>query len=149
LAALGVALKSFGDVASGADWAVIYYAGHGVEVNGVNYLIPVDALLEQAAHVEDEAMPLSRLLSKVTGASKLQLVILDACRNNPFSGRMKRAGPGSRSLGRGLAAIEPESGVLVAYAARDGTTAQDGDSENSPFAESLIKHITEPNLEIN
>jgi tetratricopeptide (TPR) repeat protein len=149
LPALGAALKSFGDLAAGADWAVIYYAGHGIEVNGINYLIPVDAVLEQASHVEDEAMPLSRLLSKVTAASKLQLVILDACRNNPFSARMKKSGPGTRSLGRGLASIEPESGVLVAYAARDGTTALDGDDANSPYAEALIKHITEPGLEIN
>jgi tetratricopeptide (TPR) repeat protein len=149
LSALGQALKSFGDVAAGSDWAVIYYAGHGIEVNGINYLIPVDAALEQAAHVEDEAMPMSRLLSKVTGASKLQLVILDACRNNPFTGRMKRTGSGTRSLGRGLASIEPESGVLVAYAARDGTTALDGDTDNSPYAEALIRHIAEPGLEIN
>jgi tetratricopeptide (TPR) repeat protein len=149
LSTLGVTLKSFGDLAAGADWAVIYYAGHGIEVNGTNYLIPVDAILEQAAHVEDEAMPLSRLLSKVTAASKLQLVILDACRNNPFTGRMKRSGQAGRSLGRGLASVEPESGVLVAYAARDGTTALDGETANSPYAEALIKHIAEPNLEIN
>ncbi|HJZ42961.1 MAG TPA: tetratricopeptide repeat protein, partial [Hyphomicrobiaceae bacterium] len=96
LPTLGSTLKSFGDLAAGADWAVIYYAGHGIEVNGTNYLIPVDAILEQAAHVEDEAMPLSRLLSKVTAASKLQLVILDACRNNPFTGRMKRSGQAGR-----------------------------------------------------
>jgi Tfp pilus assembly protein PilF len=150
LATLGATLKTFGDLASGADWAVIYYAGHGIEVNGTNYVIPVDAMLEQAAHVEDEAMPLARLLSKVTAASKLQLVILDACRNNPFSGRMKRPpGQAGRSLGRGLAAIEPDTGVLVAYAARDGTVALDGDTENNPFAEALLKHVAEPGLEIN
>ncbi len=149
LSTLGSTLKGFGDLAAGADWAVIYYAGHGIEVNGINYLIPVDAILEQAAHVEDEAMPLTRVLSKVTAASKLQLVILDACRNNPFSGRMKRTGTGTRSLGRGLASVEPESGVLVAYAARDGTTALDGETTNSPYAEALIKLIAEPNLEIN
>lgn len=151
LADFGKALKEFGDLAAGADWAIIYYAGHGIEVGGVNYLIPVDARLEQQAHVEDEAMPLTRLLSKVTAASKMQLVILDACRNNPFVGKMKRTGRGdTRSLGRGLASIEPESGVLVAYAARDGTTALDGDaSENSPYAEALVKHIAEPGLEIS
>ena len=149
LSTLGASLKAFGDLAAGADWAVIYYAGHGIEVNGANYVLPVDVVLEQAAHVEDEAMPLTRLLSKVTAASKLQLVILDACRNNPFSGRMKRSGVAGRSLGRGLASVEPESGVLVAYAARDGTTALDGDASNSPYAEALLKHIAEPGLEIN
>jgi tetratricopeptide (TPR) repeat protein len=147
LSALGRTLKDFGDIAGNADWAVIYYAGHGIEVGGTNYLIPVDARLEQQTHVEDEALPMTRLLGKVAAASKMQLVILDACRNNPFIGRMKRSG--TRSLGRGLASIEPESGMLVAYAARDGTTALDGDAANSPYAEALIKHIAEPGLEIS
>ncbi len=142
------ALKDFGDLADGADWAVIYFAGHGVEIGGVNYLIPVDARLEQQRHVEDEAMPLSRVIGKVLGASKLQLVILDACRNNPFIGKMRSSGKTSSPIGRGLASIEPESGVLVAYAARDGTNALDGDT-NSPYLEALVKHIAEPGLEIN
>jgi len=142
------ALKDFGDLADGADWAVIYFAGHGLEIGGVNYLIPVDARLEQQRHVEDEAMPLSRMIGKVLGASKMQLVILDACRNNPFLGKMRSSGKTASPIGRGLASIEPESGVLVAYAARDGTTALDGEA-NSPYLEALVKHIAEPGLEIN
>ena len=151
LSTLGKALKDFGDLAVGSDWAVIYFAGHGIEVGGANYLIPVDARLEQQAHVEDEAMPLSRVMSKVVGASKLQLVILDACRNNPFVPRMRGTGRQSRSIGSGLTAIEPESGVLVAYAARDGTTALDGEttSANSPYADALARHMGEPGLEIS
>jgi tetratricopeptide (TPR) repeat protein len=151
LSTLGKALKDFGDLAVGSDWAVIYFAGHGIEVGGTNYLIPVDARLEQQAHVEDEAVPLSRVMSKVIGASKLQLVILDACRNNPFVPRMKGTGRQSRSIGSGLTAIEPESGVLVAYAARDGTTALDGEttSANSPYADALARHIGEQGLEIS
>jgi tetratricopeptide (TPR) repeat protein len=151
LSTLGKALKDFGDLAVGSDWAVIYFAGHGIEVGGANYLIPVDARLEQQAHVEDEAMPLSRVMSKVVGASKLQLVILDACRNNPFVPRMRGTGRQSRSIGSGLTAIEPESGVLVAYAARDGTTALDGESTsaNSPYADALARHMAEQGLEIS
>jgi len=149
LSELGKALKEFGDLATGADWAIIYYAGHGIEVAGVNYLIPVDAKLESQTHVEDEALPLSRLLGKVTAANKMQLVVLDACRNNPFVGRMKRSGRETRAISRGLASIEPESGVLVAYAARDGTTALDGEAANSPYAEALVKYIAEPGLEIS
>ena len=84
LSRFGKVLKDFGDVAEGADWAVIYFAGHGMEIGGTNFLIPVDARLELQRHVEDEAMPLSRVLGKVAGAGKMQLVILDACRNNPF-----------------------------------------------------------------
>ena len=96
LAQLGKALKEFGDLAAGADWAVIYFAGHGVEVGGANYLIPVDAALEQQSHIDDETVPLSRVLSKVAGASKMQLVILDACRNNPFVPKMRQAGKQAR-----------------------------------------------------
>jgi uncharacterized caspase-like protein len=148
LASFANTLKEFGDLAAAADWAVIYYAGHGVDVGGTNYLIPVDAKLEQQSHVEDEAMPLSRLLSKVSAASKMQLVVLDACRNNPFVPKMRSAGKSTRSISPGLASIEPDSGVLVAYSARDGTTAMDGDGPNSPFAEALVKYLTEPGLEI-
>ena len=142
------ALKDFGDLAAAADWAVVYYAGHGIEVGGTNYLIPIDAMLAQQSHVEDEAMPLSRILAKVSAASKMQLVILDACRNNPFAAKMRTPGRASRSISPGLASIEPESGVLVAYSARDGTTAMDGEGPNSPFAEALVKYLTEPGLEI-
>ena len=146
---LGKALKEFGDLATGADWAVIYFAGHGIEVGGANYLIPVDAALEQQSHIEDETVPLSRLLAKVAGASKMQLVILDACRNNPFVPRMRGTAKQARAIGRGLASIEPEGAVLVAYAARDGTMALDGESENSPYAEALVKHLPEAGLEIS
>ena len=148
LSGFGKLLKDFGDLAEGADWAVIYFAGHGMEIAGTNYLIPVDARLELQRHVEDEAMPLARVLGKVAGAGKMQLVILDACRNNPFVAKMRQTGKTTRSIAPGLASIEPESGVLVAYAARDGTTALDGES-NSPFLEALVKHIGEPGLEIN
>ena len=141
-------LKAFGDRAPNYDWAMVYYAGHGIEVGGINYLIPVDAQLAFATHVDDEAIPLDRVLAKVEGAQKLRLVILDACRENPFIARMASAG-GTRSVGRGLARIEPSSGVLVAYSARDGQVAQDGDGTNSPFARALLDHIGEPGLEIN
>ena len=148
LSEFGKALQGFGDLADGADWAVIYFAGHGLEIAGTNYLIPVDARLELQRHVEDEAMPLSRVLGKVLGASKMQLIILDACRNNPFIAKMRTTGRTANPIGRGLASIEPDSGVLVAYAARDGTTALDGEN-NSPYLEALVKHIAEPGLEIN
>jgi tetratricopeptide (TPR) repeat protein len=148
--AMGTTLKEFGDKAAGADWAVVYYAGHGIEVNGLAYLIPVDAKLERDTHVGDETVPLSRVLDKVESAQKLRLVILDACRNNPFVARMVRGTSGSRSIGRGLSQIEPEGGVLVAYAAKHGTVAEDGnDGANSPFAEALLANLEEPGLEIN
>jgi uncharacterized caspase-like protein len=148
LAALTQELKAFGDRTPDFDWAVVYYAGHGIEVGGVNYLILIDAELAASNHVDDEAMPLDRVLAKVEGAKKLRLVILDACRENLFLAKMASAGT-TRSIGRGLARIEPEAGVVVAYSAKDGQVAQDGDGANSPFAESLLKHLDEPGLEIN
>jgi tetratricopeptide (TPR) repeat protein len=139
-------LKEFGDKAGESDWAVIYYAGHGVEMNGVNYLVPVDAKLARAEHVEDEAVTLTRALSKAEAARRLRMVILDACRNNPF--RMASAEGRTRSIGRGLSAVEPARGVLVAYAARDGTTADDGDSGHSPFTQALLTHLETPGVDI-
>jgi Caspase domain/Tetratricopeptide repeat len=140
------ALKDFGDKAADADWAVIYYAGHGIEMNGVNYLIPVDAKLARAEHVEDEAVTLARVLSKAEAARKLRMVILDACRNNPF--RMASAEGRSRAIGRGLSPVEPARGVLVAYAARDGTTADDGDDGHSPFTQALLANLETPGVDI-
>jgi len=149
LAAMGETLKDFGDRTAHADWAVVFYAGHGMEMSGAAYLIPIDAKLERDSHVTDETVPLARVLEKVESARKLRLVILDACRNNPFVARMVRTGGASRSVGRGLAQIEPDGGVLVAYSARHGTIADDGAGANSPFTEALLAHLEEPGLEIN
>ena len=88
------------------------------------------------------------MLSKVEGAHKLRLVILDACRDNPFAQRIASAGGGTRSVGRGLARVEPVGGVMVAYSARDGHLAQDGDGANSPFAQALVQNLEEPEVEV-
>ena len=143
---LETALKDFGDKATGSDWAVIYYAGHGVEMNGENYLVPVDAKLDRADHVEDETVTLKRVLSKTEAAHKLRMVILDACRNSPF--RMASVDGRSRAIGRGLSPVEPAGGVLVAYAARGGTIADDGGAEHSPFTQALLANLETPNLDI-
>jgi hypothetical protein len=143
------ALKDFGDRAAEADWAVIYYAGHGMEVGGQNYLVPVDARLQRATHVDDEAVPLDRVLAKAQSARKLRLVILDSCRNNPFASRIVQERGTTRAIGRGLGRIEPASGVLVGYAARDGNVAEDGASAHSPYTQALLDHLEEPRLEIN
>src|SRR5579871_2194192 len=87
---LAKALRAFGHDADGADWAVIYYAGHGIEMGGTNYLIPVDARLETDRDVGLEAVPLDQVMSAIEGARSLRLVILDACRNNPFAATIKR-----------------------------------------------------------
>src|SRR3954452_20795195 len=97
-------LRDFADQARDADVAVIYYAGHGMEIEGTNYLIPVDATLERDTDVYDEAFSLDRVMLAIEPARQLRLVILDACRNNPFSEKMKRT-VGSRSISRSLARI--------------------------------------------
>jgi tetratricopeptide (TPR) repeat protein len=142
------ALRTFEREAERADWAVVYFAGHGIEVGGVNYLVPVDAQLKADKDVLDEAVPLDRVLSAIESAKKLRLVILDACRDNPFIATMKRS-IASRAIGRGLAQIEPEGGVLVAYAAKHGQVALDGEGANSPFVTALVKRLDTPGLDIS
>ena len=140
-------LQSFSRAASAADVAVVFYAGHGFEVDKQNYLVPVDATLASDRDVDFEAVPLDLVLRSVEGARRLRLVILDACRDNPFVAAMSRAG-GTRALGRGLARVEPAGDTLVAYAAREGTTADDGTGRNSPYTAALLAHLEEPGLEI-
>ena len=142
------ALRLFARQAESADWAVIYYAGHGMEMNGVNYLVPVDAKLETDRDVNFEAVPLDQVMNAVEGARKLRVVILDACRDNPFANQMRRT-TASRSIGRGLARVEPDGGTLVAYAAKGGEVALDGDGQNSPFVTAILKYLPMPNVEIN
>ena len=114
------AVREFAGAAADADLAVVYYAGHGIEVDGTNYLIPADAKLLSDFDVEDETVSLDRILQALNPAKRLRLVILDACRDNPFSKTMKRS-IGTRSVGRGLAKIEPAStDTLIAFAARAG-----------------------------
>lgn len=141
-------LRDFADATRNADIALVYYAGHGIEVEGSNYLIPVDAKLERDTDVYDEALSLDRILVAVEPAKQLRLVILDACRDNPFGKTMKRTVP-SRGIGRGLAQVEPTSpNTLIAYSAKAGFTAQDGDGANSPFTVALSKHLTTPGLDV-
>ncbi|MDE2603995.1 MAG: caspase family protein [Bradyrhizobium sp.] len=142
------ALRDFSDLARDADIAVIYYAGHGLEVDGNNYLIPVDARLERDADVYDEGVSLDRVLVAIDPAKQLRLVILDACRDNPFAKTMKHT-MASRSIERGLAKVEPTSpNTLIAYSAKAGSTALDGSSGNSPFTVALSKHLTTPGLDV-
>jgi len=148
ISALRRAIRDFSDVARDADIAVVYYAGHGIEVDGANYLIAADAKLQSDFDIEDETISLDRVLKALDPARRLKLVILDACRDNPFARTMKRT-IASRSIGRGLAKIEPAmSDTLIAFAAKAGAVASDGDGQNSPFAVALVKHLAEPGLDL-
>jgi caspase domain-containing protein len=141
-------LRDFADQARDADMAVVYYAGHGIEIDGTNYLIPTDATLERDTDVYDEAFSLDRVLLAIEPARQLRLVIVDACRNNPFAETMKRTVT-SRTVSRGLARVEPTTtNTLVAFAAKAGLTALDGNSKNSPYAAALVKYIAKPGLDL-
>jgi uncharacterized caspase-like protein len=142
------ALRTFGDEADQADWALVYYAGHGIEVGGVNYLLPTDVELRSDRDAQDEAIPLNRVLDTIQNARKLKLVILDACRDNPFAATMKRSLP-TRAVERGLAPAAPAGGILVVYAAEAGQVAQDGRGDHSPFAVALVRRMQEPGLEVS
>lgn len=142
------ALRDFADQARDADIALVYYAGHGIEIDGTNYLIPTDAKLERDTDIYDEAFSLDRVLLAIEPARQLRVVIVDACRNNPFADTMKRT-VASRSISRGLARVEPAvSNTLIAFAAKAGLTALDGNSKNSPYATALVKYIAKPGLDL-
>ena len=145
---LANALRKFSVESENADWAMVYYAGHGIEIGGVNYLVPVDAKLSADRDAQFEAISLEQVLASVEGAKRIKLVVLDACRDNPFAQQMRRT-VATRSIGRGLSRIEPEGATLVVYAAKHGQTALDGTGNNSPFAAALTKRMTAPGLEIN
>ena len=142
------ALLDFGRRAAGAEIAIVFYAGHGMEIGGDNWLIPVDAELKTDIGVDQEAIGLKSVMLAVSNASKLGLVMLDACRNNPFAAKMQRS-IRTRSVDRGLTRVEPSGSVLVAFAAKDGTVAADGIGRNSPFTAALLRHIETPGLEVS
>jgi hypothetical protein len=141
-------LREFAVKSRDADMAVVYYAGHGIEVDGMNYLVPVDAVLDRDTDAYDEAIGLDRVLQVIEPARRLRLVILDACRDNPFARTMKRTVV-SRALGRGLIGVEPgKPNTLIAFAAKGGSTADDGAGANSPFTTALLKHLTTPGQDL-
>jgi hypothetical protein len=142
------ALREFTLAARGADIAVIFYAGHGIEVRGTNYLIPVDAKLASDYDAEDEAVSLTRIMDSLETAKRLRLVILDACRDNPFNTKMQRT-LAMRATNAGLAKVEPTTtDTLIAFAAKAGSTAADGTDANSPFTAALLKHLTSPGRDV-
>jgi tetratricopeptide (TPR) repeat protein len=157
------ALRAFARESDKAEWAMVYYAGHGIEVNGQNYMIPVDAALKSDRDVQFEAVPIEQVMSSIDGARRIKLVVLDACRDNPFAPTMQKTGVrevtaqaataggtvGTRSVGRGLGEVKVSGASLVVFAAKHGQTALDGDGGNSPFAIALVQRIATPGVEIN
>jgi hypothetical protein len=148
LDALRNALRTFRAAADAADWGLIYYAGHGLQIGKTNYLVPADARLRDERDVDAEAVSYGELEKAVSGARALRLIILDACRTDPFEAQMVRVNPG-RAFSRGLSPPpEPDAGMLIVYSAKDGQIAEDGDGANSPFAAALIAQLKVPGREV-
>lgn len=144
-------LARFNRAAKGASVALFYFAGHGMQYNGGNYLLPVDAKLEDDVGLRYEAISLDQVRAAVEEASGVKIIILDACRNNPLASNLARSFAGNTravSPNRGLARIEQTTGMVVAYATQANQVAEDGGGRNSPFTQALIENLREPGVEI-
>jgi len=131
------AIQKFSMDASDADLSVLYFAGHGVQINGVNFLVPIDVSVADANRMGFDAVSLNTLIDTAL-PGKARLVFLDACRDNPW---LKS---GTRGLTRGLAPVSVTSGTLISYATKDGSVAFDGSGRHSPFTQALLEHIDQP-----
>jgi uncharacterized caspase-like protein len=150
--AMAERLKSFGRVADKASVALVYYAGHGLQMQGTNYFLPVDAKVQRERDLAYDAISLDMILREAEAAHDLRIVILDACRDNPFAARIARAVGATRALqvSEGLAqAGNVGRDTLVAYATAANALADDGDDRHSPYTTALLKHLETPGLEIN
>ncbi|MFM7346294.1 MAG: caspase family protein [Tagaea sp.] len=138
----GDAVADFGEKLAAGDTALFFYAGHGMQVQGRNYLLPVDARITSEQRVRLEAMDVEAILDQAAAArAAVSLVILDACRNNPFERRF-------RSTGGGLAQINAPEGTLIAYATAPGRVAADGDGDNGLYTQEFLKALAEPGLKV-
>ena len=145
-------LLEFGKKAQGADVAVFFYAGHGIAISGTNYLLPIDADIKSEMDVKlGAAINIDLTLDQTMSDAKVKLVFLDACRDNPFSAKIKSSASSTRSVSvqTGLAEMKSGEGTLIAFATGPGQTALDGhEGANSPFTRALIDNITQPGVEI-
>jgi uncharacterized caspase-like protein len=145
------AIRQFARKLDGAGLAILFYSGHGVQVGERNYLIPIDAKIERAADLNLDAFDLQRVLDQMEAEKRVNLVFLDACRDNPLTRSLARnSGGGTRStaVGQGLAPVQSAAGTLIAYATQPNNVALDGDGRNSPFTTALLKHMVTPGLEV-
>jgi tetratricopeptide (TPR) repeat protein len=143
-------IRAFGrKLEAGADLALLFYAGHGMQVGGRNYLIPVDAKLERSGDLTLDTIELGQILAQMEAEKRVNLIFLDACRDNPLARSFARSlGTRSASVGSGLAQVQSAIGTMIAYATQPDNVALDGDGRNSPFTTALLKYIATPKLEI-
>ena len=141
-------MRAFAAKAAGADVALVYYAGHGIEVGGETISFPSTPSSRATATWNTRPSRWPPCSPRVSEARKLKLVILDACRDNPLSHKIALRTGITRQVPRGLERIEPAGDVLVAYAAKAGTVALDGKGKHSPYAEALLKHMPTPGIDV-
>lgn len=137
-------IGEFSDQLEGSEAAVFYYAGHGISVGGRNFVVPVDAHLNAPAKLKFESISIDDVVELMRQQSEVNILILDACRNNPFARGNGTSTRGVAEPSGGLAAVSSYSGAYTVYSAQDGAVALDGDGRNSPFAIALLKHLGTP-----
>jgi uncharacterized caspase-like protein len=143
-------VRSFADKLSGASLGVLFYAGHGLQVDSVNYLVPVDARLGSSNALDFEMVRLDLLQRIMERETRANVIFLDACRDNPLARNLARAlGTRSTGIGRGLAPVESGEGTLISFSTQPGNVALDGEGRNSPFAAALVKHIATPGEDLS
>jgi len=140
-------IRDFGLKLAGADVALFFYAGHGLQVGGQNFLLPTDARLASEGDVDFEALPLVLVLKQMEREAKTSVVLLDACRDNPLAKNLARSmGTRSSQVGQGLAEVRAGVGTLIGFSTQPGNVAFDGEGRNSPYAAALLKHVEAPGL---
>jgi uncharacterized caspase-like protein len=151
--------KDMGKVLRRADVGLFFYAGHGLQINGENFMVPVDASFENVQDLSGELVSLTKFLARMEDFTDINLIFLDACRNNPLADVIKDQVAEGRSMqlddrervrnvGQGLAEMKASVGTLIAYATQPGNVAEDGQGANSPFTAGILQHIHEPGMEI-
>jgi uncharacterized caspase-like protein len=152
-------IQLFSENLKGTELAVFFYAGHGIQLNFKNYLVPVDFNPQVDTNLISQLISLNNILHELEKKKCISIIFLDACRDNPLANKLSANLSSGRSLlidekrgvkvvGQGLAEVEGKAGTLIAYATQPGNVASDGDGKNSPFTEGLLKYIEQPGLEI-
>jgi uncharacterized caspase-like protein len=144
------AIRQFGHKLDDADLALFFYSGHGLQVDGKNYLVPIDAKLERTSDLSLDAIDVRTVLTQMQSGQRVNLVFLDACRDNPLARSLARSiGSRSVSIGQGLGAIEGALGTMISFSTQPDNVALDGDGRNSPFTTALLKHLVDHGIDID
>jgi len=142
-------IRKFADSLNGAEAAVFFYAGHGLQIDGRNYLVPIDADISNEADLPFQLVAVDIALQRLASQRITSIVVLDACRNNPFSKKLaKQLGRRANAVGEGLASIYASKDTLISFSTQPGNVALDGDGPNSPFTKALVDHIDTPNADV-